>query len=89
MLIYRAIELVKSNENYNEKRCKAFVCDVTDPNAFIGDIPDSSLDIVSAIFCMSAIPPEKMKQVVENLKRVLKPGGKVLFRDYGKGGETN
>lgn len=82
----RAIELVKSNENYNEQRCKAFVCDVTDPCAFMGDIPDSSLDLVSAIFVLSAIPPEKMKQVADNLKRVLKPGGKILFRDYGKSG---
>ncbi|KAI8968884.1 S-adenosyl-L-methionine-dependent methyltransferase [Mycotypha africana] len=78
----RAIELVKTNEKYDETRCKAFVCDLTE-DQLTDNIPENSLDLVSAIFVFSAIPPEKMHIAVRNIYRVLKPGGCVLFRDYG------
>ena len=34
------------------------------------------------VFVLSAIHPDKHKQVMHNLARVLKPGGVLLFRDY-------
>ncbi|KAI9472215.1 MAG: S-adenosyl-L-methionine-dependent methyltransferase [Benjaminiella poitrasii] len=78
----RAVDMVKSNESYDESRCKAFVCDLTADN-LTDNIPVHSLDLVSAIFVFSAIPPEKMKIAIKNIYSVLKPGGLVLFRDYG------
>lgn len=94
----RAVDMVKSNENYTEDRCKAFVCDLT-ADALTDNIPANSLDLVgcshfdlryslthlqvSAIFVFSAIPPEKMSIAIKNIYSVLKPGGHVLFRDYG------
>ncbi|KAJ3280395.1 hypothetical protein HK104_000700 [Borealophlyctis nickersoniae] len=78
----RAINLAKSDPKYTEERCKAFVCDLTkDP--LTNDVPPSSVDLVSAVFVLSAIPPNKMMTAVQNIKSVLKPGGVVLLRDYG------
>ncbi|CAO3639987.1 unnamed protein product [Mucor hiemalis] len=78
----RAVDMVKSNENYDETRCKAFVCDLTS-DKLTDNIPQNSLDLVSAIFVFSAIPPEKMDIAIKNIYNVLKPGGLVIFRDYG------
>ncbi|CAO3684734.1 unnamed protein product [Rhizopus stolonifer] len=78
----RAVEMVQSNEQYNESQCKAFVCDLTQ-NALTDNIEPNSLDLISALFVFSAIPPEKMEFALKNIYSVLKPGGRVLFRDYG------
>lgn len=42
----RAVEMVKSNEQYDESRCKAFVCDLT-VDALTDIIPPDSLDLVT------------------------------------------
>jgi methyltransferase-like protein 6 len=53
----RAVNFVKENEQYDETRMKAFVCDLTE-NPLVDEIPANSIDYVSAIFCLSAIPPQ-------------------------------
>ncbi|KAI8639984.1 S-adenosyl-L-methionine-dependent methyltransferase [Parasitella parasitica] len=78
----RAVDMVKANANYDESRCKAFVCDLT-ADQLTDNIHANSLDLVSAIFVFSAIPPEKMSIAIKNIYSVLKPGGQVIFRDYG------
>ncbi|KAG0239811.1 methyltransferase-like protein 6-like protein [Mortierella sp. GBAus27b] len=76
-----AIELVKQHENYKDGRCSAFVCDLTiDP--LTNTIPAESLDIISCIFVLSAIPAEKLEAAVTNIKSVMKSGAMVCFRDY-------
>ncbi|KAI1320805.1 Methyltransferase-like protein 6 [Mortierella claussenii] len=76
-----AIELVKQHEDYKQGRCSAFVCDLTkDP--LTETIPAGSLDVVSSIFVLSAIPAEKLEAAVRNIKEVMKPGGMLCFRDY-------
>lgn len=37
------------------------------------------------IFIFSALNPKQWNQAVRNIWKVLKPGGQVLFRDYGRG----
>eukprot|EP00250_Pteridium_aquilinum_P035714 c9855_g1_i1 orf=108-1802(+) len=80
----RAVNLVKAHKEYTEKRIHAFVCDVTSEDLTL-HIPVKSVDVATLVFCLSAISPEKMPQVLQNIKRVLKPNGHVLIRDYASG----
>ncbi|XP_067168124.1 tRNA N(3)-methylcytidine methyltransferase METTL2A isoform X2 [Apteryx mantelli] len=77
---YRILE---ANAEYDSSRCFAFVHDLcNDQSPF--PMPEESLDIVILIFVLSAILPEKMQCVVNRLSRLLKPGGMILLRDYGR-----
>ncbi|CAG8491327.1 7698_t:CDS:2 [Ambispora leptoticha] len=83
----RAIQFIQNHEKYKETRCHAFVADITkDPLNL--QIYSNSVDIVTAIFVASAIPPEQHSQMLENIKDVMKPGGIVCFRDYAIYDET-
>ncbi|ESO95010.1 hypothetical protein LOTGIDRAFT_117504 [Lottia gigantea] len=77
------ISHVKSHPDYDETKCHAFVCDVSDPNSPL-PFPEFSLDVVILIYVLSAIHPDKMQTVINRLCRHLKPGGMILFRDYGR-----
>ncbi|XP_053744346.1 tRNA N(3)-methylcytidine methyltransferase METTL6 [Synchiropus splendidus] len=78
----RAIDFVKKNPLFCSDRCRAFTCDLTRED-LRENVPEAGVDVVTLIFVLSAVHPDKMKQVVVNISRVLKPGGAVLFRDYG------
>ncbi|KAK6491752.1 tRNA N(3)-methylcytidine methyltransferase METTL6 [Huso huso] len=78
----RAVEYVKENPLYSAERCKTFQCDLTKDD-LLQSIPPDSVDVATLIFVLSAIHPDKMHLAVENIYKVLKPGGCVLFRDYG------
>ncbi|XP_072535001.1 tRNA N(3)-methylcytidine methyltransferase METTL6 [Salminus brasiliensis] len=78
----RAVQFVKQNSLYCPERCLAFQCDLTKDD-LRDTIPEQSLDVATLIFVLSAIHPDKMQQALENLYKALKPGGIVLFRDYG------
>ncbi|KAL7640579.1 UNVERIFIED_CONTAM: hypothetical protein RMT77_008854 [Armadillidium vulgare] len=76
----RAIEMVKSNSLYNEEIINAFVCDLTKDEICI---ESESVDLVSLIFVLSAILPNYFETILKKLFKVLRPGGLLLFRDYG------
>jgi len=78
----RAVDFVKSNPLYDPQRFHAFQCDLTSDD-ITSNIPPESVDIVLFIFVLSAISPEKMRPALLNLTKILKPGGVILFRDYG------
>ncbi|XP_058036191.1 tRNA N(3)-methylcytidine methyltransferase METTL6 isoform X2 [Ahaetulla prasina] len=78
----RAVEYVKQNPLYDAKRCKVFLCDLTKDD-LVENVPLESVDVIMLIFVLSAIHPEKMHLVLNNIYKVLKPGKYVLFRDYG------
>ncbi|XVE88678.1 hypothetical protein DITRI_Ditri19aG0088200 [Diplodiscus trichospermus] len=79
-----AVALVKSHLEFREDRVNAFVCDVTADN-LLKRINPSSVDVITLIFMLSAVSPYKMPGILQNIKRVLKPDGYVLLRDYAVG----
>ncbi|KAK9066121.1 hypothetical protein SSX86_015523 [Deinandra increscens subsp. villosa] len=81
---HHAITLVKSHPNFLKDQINAFVCNIAEEN-LCDHIMPASVDIVTLVFTLSALSPEKMPIVIQNLGLVLKPGGHVLFRDYAIG----
>jgi methyltransferase-like protein 6 len=39
--------------------------------------------VCTMIFVLSAIHPDKMLRALQHVHRCLRPGGRILFRDYG------
>lgn len=58
----KAVELVKSNTEYDPKKCHAFVCDIAAESVEF-PFPEDSLDVILIIFVLSAITPEKYSQL--------------------------
>ncbi|KAF3447285.1 hypothetical protein FNV43_RR12467 [Rhamnella rubrinervis] len=79
----RAVNLVKTHKDFTEAHVSAFVCDLT-VDDLTDHIPPSSVDIVTMIFVLSAVPREDAASVTE-CSKILKPNGYVLFRDYATG----
>lgn len=61
--------LLQQNALYCPDRCCAFQCDLTKDD-LRGNVPEGSVDVVTLIFVLSAIHPDKMQQALENLHRV-------------------
>lgn len=79
----RAVEFVKSNKLYNESKMKAFCADLTTEELF-ENVDAGSVDLASLIFVLSAIQPASWATVAHVAYRALRPGGILLFRDYGR-----
>ena len=86
----KAVELIRAHELYDESKIQADVWDVAaEPGSENGGLPpglgEGSVDVVLMIFIFSALNPRQWDRAVRNVWRLLKPGGQVLFRDYGRG----
>lgn len=79
-----ALNLVKFHPNFDGNRMNVFTCDVTNEELCEKILP-VSVDLVTLIFMLSAVSPKKMPFVLQNLKKILKPNGHVLVRDYAVG----
>lgn len=83
-----AVDIIQKNPYWNPSSCHAFVCDVSHPEStsiLLSNISENSIDFILMIFFLSAVTPgPAMHKVIQNAFKVLKPGGKVLFRDYGQ-----
>ncbi|EXB29693.1 hypothetical protein L484_013467 [Morus notabilis] len=80
----QAILLLKANVNFREDRVNAFVSDVTHED-LCDNIDPFSVDVVTLVFMLSAVSPRKMPLILQNFKKVIKPNGYVLLRDYAVG----
>ncbi|XP_048454766.1 mRNA N(3)-methylcytidine methyltransferase METTL8 [Rhincodon typus] len=79
-----AVELVKSHPSYDPSRCYAFVHDLCNEAGATYPFPDGSIDVILLVFVLSSIHPKRMQDVINRLSKLLKPGGMILFRDYGR-----
>lgn len=80
----KAVEVIRENEAYDINNIQADVWDAAG-DVLPPDLVDGSVDVVIMIFIFSALSPTQWKQAVTNVHKLLKPGGEVLFRDYGRG----
>jgi len=78
-----AINVVKTNPLYSSSSCTAFVWDIT-AKSIPDEISPESMDVIILVFVLSALLPSEWLMAVNNIYRILKPGGIVLFRDYGR-----
>lgn len=82
-----AVKVMRESEHYDEKHMQADVWDVTKEgdDSLPPGLGEESVDVVVLIFIFSALAPDQWNSALRNVYRVLKPGGDVLFRDYGRG----
>ncbi|KAF9320756.1 hypothetical protein BG003_004970 [Podila horticola] len=78
-----AVEVVKHNRAYDPTRGKAFVWDLASDD-IPPEVEPESMDVLVLIFVLSALHPDKWDQAMSNLFKLLKPGGLIVFRDYGR-----
>lgn len=79
-----AIRIVRDNAEFEGETITAAVWDMADPRGPPAEIEDGSVDIVVLIFAFSALSPKQWPQAMQNLHRMLKSGGLLLLRDYGR-----
>ncbi|KAL9628826.1 MAG: hypothetical protein Q9164_007133 [Protoblastenia rupestris] len=83
----KAVELIRNHEAYDERKINAEVWDIAS-DELPSQVKEGSVDVVLLIFIFSALSPRQWKSATYNVWRLLKPGGEVCFRDYGRGDLT-
>ena len=86
-----AVDLCQMNPLNDSSKCCFFVSDLTS-DTFVNSFRNaselqghSSVDIISLIFVLSAISPDKFATCISNVASILKSDGIVIFRDYADG----
>lgn len=88
----QAVQVVQQHPLYqNQNTCHACVYDLSAgahgeaPEARLPDgVEPGTVDIVVMVFVLSALHPNEWAAAADNVYRMLKPGGLVLLRDYGR-----
>ncbi|KAH9074750.1 methyltransferase [Lactarius deliciosus] len=81
-----AIKLVQHNTLYTSPPCGTITASVWDLSSASPppDLVPRSADILVLVFVLSALHPSEWPQAISNIAQILKPGGLVLMRDYGR-----
>ena len=80
----KAVEVMRAHESYDTAIMQADVWDVAGDELPPG-LQEGSVDVALMVFIFSALSPMQWSKAVDNVYRLLKPGGEVCFRDYGRG----
>ncbi|KAK4615909.1 tRNA(Thr) (cytosine(32)-N(3))-methyltransferase [Fulvia fulva] len=83
----KGIEVIRAQPAFTEQAGEVLRADVWDAagEEMPPGVEEGSVDVVLMIFIFSALAPSQWSKCVENIWRLLKPGGEVFFRDYGRG----
>ncbi|OQO13099.1 hypothetical protein B0A48_02563 [Cryoendolithus antarcticus] len=84
----KAIDVIRAQEAYTAQGKPAVLkADVWDAAGEVlpPGLEAGSVDLVLMIFIFSALSPDQWTRAVSNIFTLLKPGGEVLLRDYGRG----
>jgi tRNAThr (cytosine32-N3)-methyltransferase len=79
----KAVELVRSHQDCDPRHLHVFLHDLAQDDLF-EDVAPCSIDTVIAIFVLSALDPLRLPFAFKKIFKVLAPGGRLLFRDYGR-----
>ncbi|CAL8074518.1 unnamed protein product [Calicophoron daubneyi] len=90
----RAIQMFRERASTSSLPCSAFVCDVSKEGGLASALEQLNLttegesaplqfDLATLIFVLSALNPKDMIVCLRSINSVLKPGGRLLLRDYG------
>ena len=85
-----AVDVMRKDVNYNETHMQADVWDLAAQDEDGGvclppNVKAGTVDVAIMVFVFSALEPKQWEQALRNVWATLKPGGEVLFRDYGRG----
>ncbi|KAF8645086.1 hypothetical protein AX16_008144 [Volvariella volvacea WC 439] len=82
-----AVKLVQHNPLYLAPPAgsiSASVWDVTSSAGIPSDLEPCSVDIIILVFVLSALHPDEWGRAINNMHKMLKPGGLIVLRDYGR-----
>ncbi|PIL24822.1 hypothetical protein GSI_12708 [Ganoderma sinense ZZ0214-1] len=81
-----AVKLVQNNPLYTAPpvgTIQAAVWDLTS-STLPPHVEPGTVDVILLIFVLSALHPSEWANAVSNVHKLLKPGGRILVRDYGR-----
>lgn len=83
----KAVDIIRAQSAYTSQAQPILQADVWDAAGEVlpPGLEPGSVDVILMIFIFSALSPAQWRQAVRNTYTLLKPGGEVLFRDYGRG----
>ena len=78
-----ALEEVRSNERLDADRVTLFQWDAATQELPMDIVPSQCCDFLFCVFMLSAVHPDLHVDTLRHMGDMLRPGGCILFRDYG------